>query len=228
MSSNRTHQQKNAIAETFTRIYLDGSWGDGGHEFPMYSGPGSHDPVIVETYVTAVRTYFTSQGIDSPSIVDIGCGDFNIGSRFLDVCSRYIACDVAAPVIEQNRQKYNHPALDFRILNACEDQVPSADVIFIRQVLQHLSNRSIIQLLGNIKGKCKYLIVTEHLPTDPAFTSNLDKPDDQRIRLRLNSGVRLTAAPFNLQVLSDTVLCTAPQLGGIIETRAYCLDRAEI
>ena len=37
------------------------------------------------------------------AVVDLGCGDFTVGSKIRPLCGAYVACDVAAPVIAWNQ-----------------------------------------------------------------------------------------------------------------------------
>src|SRR3984885_7627401 len=69
-----------SVKEAFTTIYSDALWGKSattGGDF--FSGSGSHQPNVVATYVTAVKAFLES--LDTkPSAVDLGCGDFSVGS----------------------------------------------------------------------------------------------------------------------------------------------------
>ena len=78
------------------------------------------------------------------------------------------------------------------------DTLPNADCVIIRQVLQHLSNTEIINVVSKLQ-KFKYIILTEHLPTGN-FTANKDIISGQGIRLKKKSGVNLLLQPFNFQV----------------------------
>ena len=70
-----------------------------------------------------------------------------------------------------------------------KDELPQAEIVFIRQVLQHLSNREIKNALPQIALKYKYLVLTEHLPESQDFVHNLDKPTGANNRLGINSGI---------------------------------------
>jgi hypothetical protein len=76
----------------------------------------------------------------------------------------------------------------------------------VRQVMQHLSNSEIIELLSKLKN-FKYIIVTEHLPI-PQFKANLDLVTGQGNRLKIKSGVVLTEAPFYFKPLEEKHLLT--------------------
>jgi len=207
--------------EIFSKVYKDQLWGnsyDGIECF--YSGIGSHDESVVSSYVKSVSV-FLSKLQEKPNVVDLGCGDFNVGSRLRGLCSGYIACDIVPELIERNKIKYKDANVEFQVLDLVTDDVPKSDVLFIRQVLQHLSNRQIQNIVSKLPSLCKYLILTEHLPKMTIFVANIDKPSGPDIRLLRDSGVVLTDAPFNLRVLSTTLLCEVENGDGLIRTILY-------
>lgn len=214
--------QNLSTQEIFEKIYDEGHWGRNQSAGSKYfSGTGSHDPAIVDTYVNAVSAFLA--GLPrKPDVLDIGCGDFNVGSKIRPSCDTYTAVDIASQVIAYNKTKYADLGVDFQAMNIVEDVPPKVDVIFIRQVLQHLSNAEIRKALRNISGKSDYLILTEHLPPGE-FTPNIDKTTGRGIRIRHNSGVVITDAPFGFPVRDQTVLCEIPELGGVVRTTAYTL-----
>ena len=98
--------------------------------------------------------------------------------------------------------------------------------MFLRQVLQHLSNKHIAAVVSKLKNSYKYLVLTEHLPLRDDFSPNLDKEVGAGVRIDIGkkgSGVILTKPPFNLQVLQSSVLCEIPEGGSVIRTNLYKL-----
>src|SRR5690348_5513093 len=76
--------------QIFRRIYAERLWGTGPDaSHPFYSGCGSHDADVVARYLEAVR-HFLCSFETRPDAVDLGCGDFSIGSRVRPVCANYI------------------------------------------------------------------------------------------------------------------------------------------
>jgi SAM-dependent methyltransferase len=211
--------------EAFTKIYEEGVWGKSHDPARKYfSGSGSHDEQVVALYVQAISLFLQSMKA-KPSVVDLGCGDFNVGSQVRHLCQRYTACDIVEPLIEFNKTKYNDLEVDFKVLDLATDALPPADVVFVRQVLQHLSNDMIQRALPKIGANYKYLVLSEHLPSSTKFKPNIDKPSGPDNRLSLLSGVVLTAEPFNLTVMQSQVLCEVHEAGGVIVTTCYQLNR---
>ncbi len=156
-----------------------------------------------------------------PNVVDLGCGDFSIGSKIRKLCDNYIAVDIFDKLIYFNKKKYADLNVDFRILDITCDELPSGDICFVRQVLQHLSNKSIIKFIKAIKNKYKYLIITEHFPPIKNFVANVDKPTGPDIRIYDKSAVILTAPPFNLKAVKDIDICETAMdsIEGVLNTK---------
>ncbi len=202
--------------QVFSEIYARGMWGRGA-DGALASGEGSHRSAITGPYVEAVRA-FLKQFPRPADVVDLGCGDFAVGSRIRDLCGRYIACDVVPAVIAQNCKAFADSDVEFRQIDIVADALPPGGVAFIRQVLQHLSNAQIAAVAAKLPAY-RTVIVTEHLSPSAKLAPNLDKPAGPGTRL--SSGVILTAPPFSLKPRRATVLCTVPVDDGVIETIAY-------
>ena len=218
MSGN---DQNQSIREVFSKIYNESAWGASESKDDLfYSGLGSHDHKIVSPYIEAI-TDFLLKFREKPVVVDLGCGDFSIGSRLRAHCGKYIACDIVQELIEFNKTKYAELNVDFRVLDLTEDQLPRGDIVFIRQVLQHLSNNQIMKAIPKLASQYKYLVLTEHLPSTENFEHNIDKEAGAGVRTRLGSGVVLTSAPFNMAYRNKSILCSVDGYGGRIITTLY-------
>ncbi len=183
-------------AETFSEIYAQNAWGGAKGEF--YSGDGS-DEEYANVYGKMVSRFIAENKIRR--VVDLGCGDFRVASKFVSDDFNYTGCDVVPTLIEHLNKEFRNERIEFRCVNILEDELPDGDLGLIRQVLQHLSNAEIAQTLQNAR-KYKYLIVTEHFPNPQTeFTPNLDIPHGPIIRVQFDSAVVLDKPPFNLKNL---------------------------
>jgi len=210
--------------DVFDNIYKKGIWGID-DQSNSTSGTGSHKSEIVDPYVDVVKKILRENKIKT--VADLGCGDFAVGSLLVDYCETYNAYDVSEIILQRNRSKYELPNLKFEKLDLSKDTLPYADIIFVRQVLQHLSNQNIKSFVDqlNISKKCKYLLLTEHLPLNPNFLPNKNKPSGPNIRIAINSGVILHDEPFNLKFKTmENVLSINEDTGGfnaVIQTTLY-------
>ena len=210
--------------EIFSKIYREGYWDSSGPK-KYDSGSGSHQQHIVDVYLKAIE-YFLASLNAKPKVVDLGCGNFSVGSKIRHLCDNYVACDIVQSVINWNTEQYCDLDVDFRILDITRDDLPPGDVVFVRQVFQHLSNDQIIQVIPKIVLKYKYLVLTEHLPASNDFLHNLDIPTGPDTRHSLpngRSGVVLTSPPFNLKPIKTECLCEVSENEGILRTMLYQL-----
>lgn len=202
------------------QVYEMNLWGNNNSEF--YSGDGSHQPEIVKPYLEVVINFLKS--FKSPiSVCDLGCGDFNIGSKLVKYTKKYTAIDIVSDLIKHNKDNFKADNLEFKCLDIALDELPTGDCVLLRQVLQHLSNTE-VKNIANKLANFKYVILTEHLP-EGNFLPNKDIISGQGIRIKKQSGIDILASPFNLKITAKKQLLST-NLGnnkGVIVTTLYTL-----
>jgi hypothetical protein len=115
--------------------------------------PGPTTPVAVRgadvtaSYILALRALIRSEGV---SIVDLGCGNFEVEQRFL-----------------------SPEHTEFRTLDLVTDSLPNGDLCIIRQVFKHLSNRDIATVLRKVR-EYRLLVVTDEQVVGDKSSSNTD------------------------------------------------------
>lgn len=202
------------------QIYDQNLWGGNNNEF--YSGSGSHNPNIVKPYLEVIISFLNS--FQYPiTVLDLGCGDFNVARQLLTFSKKYIAVDIAENLVNFNKEKFKQDNLEFYCLDISKARLPNADVVILRQVLQHISNEEIQSVLNKLK-EYKYVILTEHLPNQD-FVPNIDIISGQGIRIKKQSGLLITEEPFNFKYrkqleLQSTILDNNK---GVIKTWLYTL-----
>jgi hypothetical protein len=212
---------RGATAETvFRAVYEEGRWGTGPNG-EYWSGDGSHNPLVVKPYIVQVGAFLSSFPAP-PDVVDLGCGDFNVGSQLRRWCSGYIACDIVPSLLERNASQFANCGVSFLNLDIVSQPLPPANVALIRQVFQHLSNDHIQRVIPKLY-QYEWLVVTEHLPKGP-FRPNLDQAIGHGIRLGFRSGIVLTEPPFCLAALEQRLLAESESWGGRVQTIAYRLS----
>ncbi len=181
-------------AETFSEIYERNAWGGERGEF--YSGDGSTAKYAM-VYAETIRKFILENKIER--VVDLGCGDFRVATKFDSGNFHYTGCDVVFSLVKHLNETHKNETTEFRCINIVEDELPDGDLCLIRQVLQHLSNAEITKVLQNAE-KFKYLIITEHYPSpQKEFVPNLDIPHGPSVRVQFDSAVVLDKPPFELK-----------------------------
>ena len=206
---------------TFEKIYDEQMWGRPLDTNRRYSsGDGTRDELISAAYIDAI-TCFLSEKNNLQSALDLGCGDFTIGAKFCDFFTDYRAADVASNVIDENKKFYNSKNVKFSTIDLTEDYIPEVDVIFVRQVLQHLSNDQVSKFVRKISGKFQHLIVTESLSKSIFFKPNKDIITGPGIRIHERSGIVLEDSPFKLKHSKLEVILKISKGKEVFMTKVY-------
>jgi SAM-dependent methyltransferase len=182
-----------SVSEAFSAIYRSHAWGSI-EDRPFCSGDGSIREEAVGPYCALIRDFITANNIRR--VVDLGCGDFAVGSRFIGPAVHYLGIDVVPDLIRYNQEHFGSPGVEFRCMNIIEDELPQGDLCLVRQVLQHLSNAQIQQTLRSLR-LYRYVIATEHVYAGAGLRRNRDKPQGPGTRIPRRSGVFLESSPFN-------------------------------
>jgi len=202
-----------SVAEAFTQTYSNKLWGGiEGNEF--FSGFGSLDR-FAKPYVEWLTGFIAERGIKN--IVDLGCGDFQIGQKICSANSvNFTGVDIVPDLIKFNQSQYANATISFACADIIKDELPDGDICLIRQVLQHLSNSQISRVLANCT-KFPYLVVTEDIYCGVRMRPNVDIMHGPDNRLHKRSGVFLDKAPFCLE--TESVLeIPCPEFSSVIRT----------
>lgn len=201
---------------TFTEIYKKKLWNKKSN-LDFDSGTGSHEEYIVKQYVEVINNFLSKKKL---SVVDIGCGDFNIASKFYFNSKKYYGIDVVEDLINYLNKEYSDVNLNFINADATKEKLPKADCLLIKEVLQHLSNHDIKLLLNNIRN-FKYVIVTESYPYE-LDGINKDKIKGPLSRSYNFSAVEIDKPPFNFSFKSKEEILTIEREGiGYLRTFLY-------
>lgn len=177
--------------EIFTQIYKSNMWGGDGY----YSGSGSHDNKYVLPYCEMINAFIRENNIKT--VMDLGCGDFNIGAKIASSEINYIGVDIFEDLIQSNILQYGSEIISFVCKDIVSDELPEADLCLIRQVLQHLDNKAVSDVLEKVK-KYRFVIITEcRTEKDDAVGFNWDIPSGANTRRTLQSGLYFEEKPFN-------------------------------
>lgn len=147
--------------EVFDFIYSANVWGANA-DATGTSGIGSAE-AMTAPYRKFLTAFMKVQAVTS--VVDVGCGDWQLG-RLIDWTGiDYIGVDVSA-VVMKNTRAFAAPNVQFVEGDARAMELPRADLILVKDVLQHWSNDDIKRFLPKLRGYRHGLITNGGNPVD--------------------------------------------------------------
>jgi SAM-dependent methyltransferase len=182
-------------AGPFDEIYKNNTWGNG-------SVPGSNQNGC-QQYLLFLK--FIGRG---RHILDVGCGDMQLyrDVDITEIFKAYTGVDVVRSVIVQNRESYSPivRGVDYKIqqVNFIHGDIHTAfcadhednhyDLVVVKDVLNHLPNADIEQLLGQIRETLLTAVITQdYAPSLPTNNINIQAGDHRPLALM--------QAPFNIR-----------------------------
>lgn len=170
--------------DRFTKIYNEGHWGSG-------SGHGSTHQNASQ-YIVLLQTYFDNP--DYTTYVDLGCGDWQIMEHInIPINKKYIGYDIVENVIAQNSQKYGKTNISFKNIEDLSE-VESADLLIVKDVLQHWSSQDVQNFIKNVLPRFKSALITN------CMTSA--NPINSEIVTGQYTAIDLAESPYNLTNLT--------------------------
>jgi hypothetical protein len=95
------------------------------------------------------------------SMLDVPCGDFFWMNRMDLAGTTYVGGDIVQEIVDRNIREYQRQGLAFMRLDLISDDLPRADLVFVRDCLVHLSYDDISLALRNIcDSGADYLLTT--------------------------------------------------------------------
>ncbi|MBA2726794.1 MAG: class I SAM-dependent methyltransferase [Parachlamydiaceae bacterium] len=183
------HAEEKEAEEIFTTIYDTGYWGVNA-EGIGYSGTGSTVDQA-RPYMKFVQDFMAKNAIKS--VVDVGCGDWTFARHMNWNGIDYIGYDVVQSVIERDKERFATDNINFIFANAIETDLPSADLLICKDVLQHCNNDDIASFLLQCP-KFKHCLITNDVNPDTLSSQNF--PTE---RGGCTHAVDLTQPPFNVE-----------------------------
>lgn len=142
------------LKDKFSAIYFNNTFGGN----KSRSGAGSD---LVQTATIRIELPKLIKNLNIKSFIDAPCGDwFWMKEAALEI-EKYIGIDIVENLITNNNQKFGSPSQKFLCLNIVEDELPTADLIFCRDCLVHLTYDDIYKVIANFKrSQSRYLLTT--------------------------------------------------------------------
>jgi len=142
----------------FTTLFTKARW----VSLESASGPGSDRDSECVTHAIAVLA-MVARDFDIRSLADLPCGDFNWMSLFLEDHPEidYVGYDIVDELVAQNRAA--NPHRRFQVLDITADTPPPADLMFSKDLVNHLFERDVWSALRNMAASgSRYLMITSN------------------------------------------------------------------
>jgi len=180
------------LSGVFTNVYEAGQWGTNEAGVPN-SGTGS---TVERTVVYRAYLQNFLKEHDIHSVVDAGCGDWEF-SRLIDWSGvDYKGYDVVESIVQQDRKLYGAPNRQFFVADILEADLPPADLLIVKHVLQHLPNRDVAKFLKQLP-KYAHAVLVDGVDSQTLTAPNADIVAGQYRPLDP------TQPPFNLRAQKD-------------------------
>jgi SAM-dependent methyltransferase len=140
-----------AVRDVFTRIYRTDAWeGDDSR-----SGPGSG--IIPTTHLRPALVELCRE-LEIRTVIDAACGDGN----WMPDLPGYVGVDVSPEAVRLARVR--NPHRTYLVGNVATMKLPQADLVIIRDAIQHLSLADGMATLASIlRSKPRYLLASTYV-----------------------------------------------------------------
>lgn len=159
----------------FEKVYATNEWGNG-------SGEGSARK-HTRGYVEFLQKFLRDHQIRS--VVDMGCGDWQF-SQFIDWTGiHYRGFDLVQSVVQTNQRRFAKPGVEFHRYAGDFTELPDADLLIAKDVLQHLSHDNILRFLPTLERFSQSLITNCVNPHGPTVNKDIEDGEFRYLDLRL-------------------------------------------
>lgn len=159
------HADQSPAEECFTNIYKKGLWGR-----VDFSGGGS-EYIYNERYARFLERFVKENEIQS--VVDLGCGDWLISRHINWGSVQYLGLDVVPHIIEKLNTQFATENIQFSTCDCINEELPEADLLICKDVLQHLTNSDISKIIKQFDNY-KYVIIVNSVEPGSLTSTNPD------------------------------------------------------
>ena len=170
-------------ARAFERVYAEGRWLHGADGATLcasgWSDVGSGQGAAALHAVVSVVNAFKIR-----SIADLPCGDGCFAGAMLAALRNrtttppvaYVGVDIVRSLVERNRARLEDAATRFWEADVVSDSaaLPSAELIFSRQMLQHLCTEDALRFVRNLaRSNARYVLLTTFTTGDDFINTDI-------------------------------------------------------
>ncbi len=172
-----TVSSTSSARDVFCSIYARDAWKGGSGE-----GSRAENTLIYREYL---QQFLKEKNIRT--VVDFGCGDWQF-SKLIDWSNtHYLGVDIVPEVIRKNRDVFGRDRIDFAIVDGPKSALPEADLLIVKDVLQHWPTTDVQSFLTTL-SRFRFALITNCIDT----ATNTD------CELGGYRGIDLRSPPFSL------------------------------
>lgn len=175
----------------FHDIYSGRVWGSN-ESGSGHSGSGS-TMAATTVYRAFLQSFLAEHEITS--VVDAGCGDWEFSQAIDWSGIDYKGFDAVEAVVEANREKYEADNVHFFHADVVDHDLPPADLLLCKNVLQHLTDDRVHEFLRNHLHKYPHVLLTNGVRTHNLTAKN------RKIEMGGYRPLDMTRPPFNVDGL---------------------------
>lgn len=138
--------------QIFTRIYDRNEWLFGSGEGSLPSSTGEYRAFLQQFL----------QGHAIKSVTDVGCGDWQFSKLINWSGIGYTGIDVVPDVIQKNEKMFGAPSVHFRCQDVLTEVPPPADLLILKDVLQHLPFTAVSRVTSFFPQYRFVLVTNDH------------------------------------------------------------------
>jgi hypothetical protein len=139
-----------------------------------------------QIYIEFLQNFLKTNNIKS--VVDAGCGNFDFSQKIDWHGIHYIEYDVFKSIVKENCIKSSNKTYNFIHDDITTIDLPSADLLLCKDVLQHLPNKDVIRFLKQC-SKFKHCLITNDIGSHKM---------NKNIKAGEYRPIDLTQKPFNI------------------------------
>ncbi len=144
----------------FEQVYRDSLWGVG-------SGSGSSE-AVTRPYRQFLQAFLRDHAIQS--VLDVGCGDWQFSQHMDWTGIQYLGLDASETALASAR-RFERPGVSFQQADVTGDDLPPADLLIAKDVLQHWAKDDIHKFLPQLT-RYRHALITNGFPVARLHKTN--------------------------------------------------------
>lgn len=150
--------ERKPMQRAFEDIYKNAVWGESADPSSGVKGTSGTGSNLESTLYWRMFLARFMKANHITSVVDAGCGDWEFSHTIDWTGIDYKGFDIVDNVVQADKKKYEAPNIHFFTANMIETELPPADLLISKHVLQHLPNEAVAKFIKQFP-KYKHVLI---------------------------------------------------------------------